>query len=328
MIPNNLNGSFGKILFFDDFNDNIKDHGKWTEIYSEGTWEEMNQRAEFKLYEAGSGSDYEGIESKEFTISLSLNQELIISWDLTTNIGSTTSTGGIWFEVTDGTNWIKANYERWHDETRYRDSNDETYTILNSNKGDGSWNNEIKIFSDRYLVRMDADSSGPIYDTLFSSNATLNVRLYVISCADQPSLYFRSGYDNVYVYYANQPPEIPIIYGPLNGKAGRSYVYSASTIDPDKDKVYYWFDWGDGTNSGWTGPYESGVTASESHIWNAQGEYIVKVKAKDIYEAESTWATQKVTMPKNKAFIFNFLLLNWLFERFPLLQKLLNFILN
>jgi len=55
---------YGDILFSDDFNDNKKNLSKWTEIYTSGTWEETNGRAEFQLVESGgAGARSEGIES-------------------------------------------------------------------------------------------------------------------------------------------------------------------------------------------------------------------------------------------------------------------------
>jgi len=110
---------------------------------------------------------------------------------------------------------------------------------------------------------------------------------------------------------ANEPPDTPEITGETSGKTGNSYTYTASTIDPDGDQIWYWFDWGDNTNTGWTGPYTSGVAASESHIWNAQGTFHIKVKAKDSYDLESLWATLDVTMPKYKLNNINNLLLLW-----------------
>jgi len=128
------------------------------------------------------------------------------------------------------------------------------------------------------------------------------------------------------VISGNDPPNKPTITGPISGKAGKSYTYSAHTIDPDGDQVYYLFDWDDGTNSGWTGPYNSGQTVSSSHIWAAQGTYQIKVKSKDINDAESVWSDPlPITMPKNKA--INIPFLNFLENHpymFPLLQKLLN----
>ena len=51
------------------------------------------------------------------------------------------------------------------------------------------------------------------------------------------------------------------------------------------------WDWGDGNTSGWLGPYASGAIATGTHTWTSRGIYPVKVKAKDIYGAESSWST-------------------------------------
>jgi hypothetical protein len=109
---------------------------------------------------------------------------------------------------------------------------------------------------------------------------------------------------------ANEPPDTPEITGETSGKTGNSYTYTASSSDPDGDQIWYWFDWGDNTNTGWVGPYSSGIIVSESHIWNAQGMFHIKVKAKDSYDLESPWATLDVRMSKVKLNnINNFLLL-------------------
>jgi hypothetical protein len=100
----------------------------------------------------------------------------------------------------------------------------------------------------------------------------------------------------------NQPPNKPAKpSGPTNGKAGEEHTYSSSTTDPDGDQIQYWFDWGNGENSGWIGPFDSGVETSASHIWNEKGNYEIKVKAKDIYGVESEWSDPlSISMPKNK----------------------------
>lgn len=88
----------------------------------------------------------------------------------------------------------------------------------------------------------------------------------------------------------SNPPEIPNISGPINGEIGRVYFYSTSTNDPDDDQVFYMFDWGDGEVSGWIGPYSSGDDASAGHKWAAEGNYEIKVKAKDDHGAQSDWS--------------------------------------
>jgi len=115
--------------------------------------------------------------------------------------------------------------------------------------------------------------------------------------------------------------------GPASGKAGDEYTYSSSTIDPDEDQIYYWFDWGDGENSGWLGPFDSGVDASASHIWDEKGNYEIKVKAKDIFGVESEWSYPlAISMPRNKAINpLSSQLLELFIERFPLLFLFLQF---
>ena len=79
--------------------------------------------------------------------------------------------------------------------------------------------------------------------------------------------------------FAPNTPPAPI--GPENGRVGIQYTYNASTTDPDGDELFYYFDWGDGSNSGWIGPFDSGSTAHATHVWDEEGNYEVKVRAKD-----------------------------------------------
>jgi hypothetical protein len=121
---------------------------------------------------------------------------------------------------------------------------------------------------------------------------------------------------NVNEVYAsfNNPPNTPTITGQTNGKIKVEYTYTSSTTDPQEDQVFYLFDWGDDTNSGWLGPYASGATANAIHKWTVKGTYQIKVKAKDIKGDESDWATLKVSMPRT--YMYNPLILR-LLERFP-----------
>jgi len=89
----------------------------------------------------------------------------------------------------------------------------------------------------------------------------------------------------------NYPPETPAKpYGPIKGDAGEELQFVTSTFDPDGEDIYYLFDWGNGNNSGWVGPFHSNEIANASYIWNEGGDYIIRVKAKDIYGAESNWS--------------------------------------
>jgi uncharacterized repeat protein (TIGR01451 family) len=119
----------------------------------------------------------------------------------------------------------------------------------------------------------------------------------------------------------NAAPSQPSVTGPSSGKIGMSHTYTASASDPNGDQVYYWFDWDDGANTGWLGPYASGQSASASHVWSTQGSYSIKVKCKDSHGEESTWTTLTVTMPKYRFSGFDGLLR--LFEDYPLLYRIL-----
>jgi hypothetical protein len=127
----------------------------------------------------------------------------------------------------------------------------------------------------------------------------------------------------------NNPPNKPVKpSGNLNGKINVLYTYSSSTTDPDADQLSYLFDWGDGTNSSWIGPFASGVTATAQHKWTTKNTYLIKVKAKDINGAESSWSDPlSVKMPLSYALPFQ---LFWerLFERFPTLFPILRQLLG
>jgi len=116
--------------------------------------------------------------------------------------------------------------------------------------------------------------------------------------------------------------------GPIQGKAGVEYSYTTSTTDPDGDQVYYLWDWGDGNNSGWLGPYNSGATIDTLHKWTVKGSYSIKVKAKDIHGNESVWSDPlPITMP----YTFNKPILQFLellFQRFPNAFSLLRHLLG
>jgi len=101
--------------------------------------------------------------------------------------------------------------------------------------------------------------------------------------------------------YSNNPPNKPTITGPTSGGAGTSYTYTFDSTDPDGDQVSYYVDWGDGTNTGWFGPYASGATQTKSHTWSSQRTYTIQAKAKDTNGAESGLSTLSVTMPRNRA---------------------------
>jgi len=125
---------------------------------------------------------------------------------------------------------------------------------------------------------------------------------------------------------SNKPPNKPSKPAGLTyGKFGVSYTYESVAIDNNNDLVYYLFDWDDGTDSGWVGPYNSGDICQESHIWNTMGSYSVKVKAKDVYNAESVWSDSlPIKMPKIHSYSLIVQLLFRMLERFSFFENILN----
>jgi hypothetical protein len=119
-------------------------------------------------------------------------------------------------------------------------------------------------------------------------------------------------------YGLDESPTDPEINGPLSGKIGNSYTYTIYSTDPEYHDIYYFVDWGDSTNTGWMGPYNSGEEISFDHSWENQGSYIIKAKSKDIYDAESQWGNLEISMPKEKS---QFTIL---YQFFLFLQQLLN----
>lgn len=117
--------------------------------------------------------------------------------------------------------------------------------------------------------------------------------------------------------------------GPGTGKVRIEYTYTTSTSEPQGNKVFYMWDWGDNTTSGWLGPYNSSERASGKHIWNKRGTYQIKVKAKDVYGAESDWSDPlSVKMPKKRALFTTHPIMSWLFEHFQQVFPILSLLMR
>jgi len=98
----------------------------------------------------------------------------------------------------------------------------------------------------------------------------------------------------------NTPPGTPSRpVGVSMGTTGKPYTYASSAIDPDEDDLYYLFDWGDDTTSGWRGPYPSGTPGNASHTWH-QGNFSIRVKVKDESGVESDWSDPLVISMPNR----------------------------
>jgi len=89
----------------------------------------------------------------------------------------------------------------------------------------------------------------------------------------------------------SNPPATPSVpNGPDRGAYTKVYSFTSSTTEPDGESIFYLFNWDDGTASDWIGPYSSGETVTASHSWDTIGNYTIRVKAKDINGAQSSWS--------------------------------------
>jgi len=130
----------------------------------------------------------------------------------------------------------------------------------------------------------------------------------------------------VTVNIRNQPPNTPRIpAGKATCKINKEYTFTTNTTDPNGDQIWYSFNWGDNTTSGWVGPFASGATASASHTWTKRGTYEIQVKARDSSNAESAYSDSfqiKVKFLASQSLPMN-TILQKLIERFPILKRFL-----
>jgi len=97
-------------------------------------------------------------------------------------------------------------------------------------------------------------------------------------------------------------PDTPVLDGPTEVKIDEETEFTATSTDPQDDDVQYMFDWGDGSTPEWTDSFTSGATGSDTHTWDAEGTFEVKVKAKDVAGHESEWSEPlPITVPRSKA---------------------------
>jgi len=120
-------------------------------------------------------------------------------------------------------------------------------------------------------------------------------------------------------------PNVPTITGSENGKVNRNYDFTVTATHPDGLDLLYFIDWGDGTNTGWIGPFESGESHTEQNSWSSKEEFVIRAKAKDAERGiESSWAEFSFSTPKSKIKnIFNIQdLIQDLMDYFPILKQI------
>ena len=130
----------------------------------------------------------------------------------------------------------------------------------------------------------------------------------------------REGDWSIYhIRLGDKQPDMPKIYGAVNGQPEIEYEYGFISTDPENDNLTYEIDWGDGNIETDIGPYPSGEIFSLVHSWNKTGSYSIRARVKDDFDYFSNWAEHEISVPKGKAINSN--LLELLFERFPYLYN-------
>ena len=102
-------------------------------------------------------------------------------------------------------------------------------------------------------------------------------------------------------YSQQLPPLRPSITAPGSIVINNAVDFTVVTKDINDANVSYWVDWGDGTNSGWVGPFASGEGVTLNHTWTKALSFLVKAKAKNNY-GESEWQYTIVIVEKTRAF--------------------------
>jgi hypothetical protein len=169
------------------------------------------------------------------------------------------------------------------------------------------------IWNTGHMIRVAISSSN--YPRFLTNNNTMNGIYqgtgYNIA---QNTLYLDNAHPSCIIlprYNENYAPTKPTISGPSKGVAGIEYNFTFSSNDPENEDIQLFIDWGDGNNTGWIGPYNSGEEITLNHIWATKAIYTIKAKAKDINDNQSEWAYRTFNLPRNRFF------------NNPILQKIL-----
>ena len=137
------------------------------------------------------------------------------------------------------------------------------------------------------------------------------------------SNYYADLIDGVVMIFPNQTsPYKPSISGPESGEIRVSYNYTFNSVDPDGDNLKFYIEWGNGEE--WTEYIGSGENITISHTWDEEDNYTIRVKAVDVFDQESDWATLDISMPKTKTFNLHDFLINFFNDHpfiFPILKN-------
>jgi len=180
--------------------------------------------------------------------------------------------------------------------------------------------NEIKVYWTLDMVEWNMQHLQHTYDNFYTTSITslpLPVRgtkhtfQYYIHAEDtsgRKENHPYMGAPAAYSFSLNNAPQTPYVpNGPSTIKKQSDIFFSTHTTDINTDTLYYQWDWGDGHISDWVGPYKIDTFCSMNHSWSSAGNYNIKVRAKDEFQAESHWSdpfTIQVTKTKSLSSFF------------------------
>lgn len=100
--------------------------------------------------------------------------------------------------------------------------------------------------------------------------------------------------------YPNHTPHVPTLIGPDRSEPSESVVFEAKTTDPDDDVIYYQWNFNEENITAWMGPYESNDVCYIEYEWEEEGNYLVKVRAKDEHGNTTEWSQHVIQVPHTK----------------------------
>jgi len=100
------------------------------------------------------------------------------------------------------------------------------------------------------------------------------------------------------VTFTTRLPNPPIIEGPSDITIGKKYSYTVYPADLDGTLYYWFFKWGDGSESNWLGPYGPLDNVTVDHAWTKRDTYNIEVQYRQD-DLLSQCSTLQVSMKKS-----------------------------
>ncbi len=79
-------------------------------------------------------------------------------------------------------------------------------------------------------------------------------------------------------------------WGPDFAMKGVAYSCSTQTVHPDGNQIEYQFDWGDGSQSQWSGLMDGGVPYADTHTYSIEGQMSIRARARASGSKETEWS--------------------------------------